>query len=226
MCYTNLQALQKLPGIPPQQDGRLSEPPAIESPRTRVSNDPVNSGIRMDSSVLARNCGPQVQESQSSWPTDKTPGSGITSFPECSSGLESSLELSVPQSLGHDEAATPSISKSVWPRQPICDAQGNATTRSGGATVATKAEQLSKAIESNVEKCVRTGSWGDVPKVIKNTVFSFFEGPRKGSAADNVSATTCGPKTKQVSCDECSKTVNRHCDLRYCTSCRSNYGTH
>lgn len=224
MCYTNLQALQKLPSIPPQQVGKLSEPPAIESPRTRVSNDPMGAGIRMDSSDLTALCGPEIQNSQSSWPIDKAAPSVITSFPGCSSGQEFSLEVPLPQSSGHDEVAIP---ESTWQSRPLPGAQGNATTKPGGLAYATEAEKMSKAIESGVEQCVnRTGSWKDVQKVIKNTVLTFLNGARIGSAADDISPTTCGLKAKLVACDECSKTVHRHCDLRYFASWRKFNAAH
>ncbi|SLM40736.1 Zinc finger, C2H2-like [Lasallia pustulata] len=214
MCYTNLQALQKLPGLPSQQDGTFSEPPAIESANIRASNDPMGAGVRIKCSISAAHCGPEIRNSPSSWPTNKAPGSGLTSFPGCSSGLESSLQVSLPPSLGHDEGAMPSTSNSTWQSQPTHNTQGNAAPKSGGAAFATKADQLSIAIGSGVEPYVNRASQEDVQKVINDTVRSFLESARKSSAADTVSPTTCGPKAKLVSCDECSKTVHRHCDLR------------
>ena len=173
----------------------------------------------MDSSVLTAHCGPKVQSSQNSWPIVKAPGTIITSLPRCSAGLESSLEVPLPQSLGHDEVTIP---ESLWQSQLIPDAQANAAPKSGGVAFATKAnqlskaDQLSKAIESRVEQCVnRTGTWEDVQKVIKNSVLGLLRETSEGSAAEAVSPTTCGLKAKLVACDECDKTVHRHCDLRY-----------
>ena len=178
----------------------------------------MGAGVRISSSISAAHCGPEVRNSPSPWPTSKAPGSGLTSFPECSSGLESPLQVSLPPSLGHDEVAMPSTSKSTRQSQPIHNTQGNAAPKSGEAAFAAKLEQLSNAIGSRVEPYVNHASQEDVQKVIKNTVMShFLKGARKSSAANTVSPTTCKLKAKLVSCDECSKTVHRHCDLRYFT---------
>lgn len=192
----------------------------MEGPRRRASTDTLSAGIQMDSSVLTAHCGPKVQSSHSSWPIDKAPGTVITSLPRCSSGLVSSpVEVPLPQSLGADEVTIP---ESIWQSQLIPNAQGNTAPKSVGVAFATKAkqlskaDQLSKAIESRVEQCVnRTGTWEDVQKVIKNSVLGLLRDTSEGSPAEAVSPTTCGLKTKLVACDECDKTVHRHCDLRY-----------
>lgn len=79
----------------------------------------------------------------------------------------------------------------------------------------TKAEEVSQELASDVVKLLHCGSMEEVEQAIKARVLSLLnaDGSRKRKAENAGIVETPDPK-RRVSCDQCSKTMVRRCDLR------------
>ena len=81
-----------------------------------------------------------------------------------------------------------------------------------------KAEQFSEALSLDIVKRVNEGSIGEIKSIIKTEFLSLFN-PIKTLKRSNdeisSSATISDRKRRQVTCEHCSKTMVRSCDLKY-----------
>ena len=79
----------------------------------------------------------------------------------------------------------------------------------------TKAEEVSQELARDVVKLLHCGSLEEVEQAIKARVLSLLnaDGSRKRKAENAGIVESPNPK-RRVSCDQCSKTMVRRCDLR------------
>ena len=80
----------------------------------------------------------------------------------------------------------------------------------------TKAEEVSQELAADVVQNLTHGSLDEIEQAIKARVLSLLnsDGSRKRKAETAGIVETPDPK-RRVSCDQCSKTMVRRCDLRY-----------
>ena len=81
----------------------------------------------------------------------------------------------------------------------------------------TKAEEVSQELAADVVQNLTRGSLDEIEQAIKARVLSLLnsDGSRKRKVENAGITETPDPK-RRVSCDQCSKTMVRRCDLRYC----------